>query len=73
MMAEPAGDTRRRHPPATPLMAAKRADSVDSEVFVRTVINTDDITTLLVKSTGLTQVVKPNTALLGELPRLRHW
>ena len=49
------------------LIAAKRADSIASEVALHTATNTDDIKTLLVENTELTQVVKRNTDLLDEL------
>ena len=49
------------------LIAAKRADSIASEVAVHTAANTDDIKVLLKENTELTQEVKRNTDLLDEL------
>ncbi len=49
------------------LIAAKRSDSIASEVAVHTATNTDDIKTLLEENTELTQEVKRNTDLLDEL------
>ena len=49
------------------LIAAKRSDSIASEVAVHTATNTDHIKTLLEENTELTQEVKRNTDLLDEL------
>ena len=49
------------------LIAAKRADSIASEVAVHTATNTDDIKALLKENTELTEEVKRNTDLLDEL------
>lgn len=49
------------------LIAAKRADSIASEVAIHTETNTDDIKILLVENTEITQAVKRNTDLLEEI------
>jgi uncharacterized membrane protein len=49
------------------LIAAKRADSIASEVAVHTATNTDDIKRLLLENTQITDEVKRNTDLLEEL------
>ena len=51
------------------LIAAKRADSIASEIAVHTERNTDDIKALLRENTELTQAVKKNTDLLEEIHR----
>ena len=51
------------------LIAAKRADSISSEIALHTVKNTDDIKTLLGENTDLTKEVKRNTDLLEEIHR----
>ena len=49
------------------LIAAKRADSISSEVALHTSKNTDDIKILINENTELTAVVKKNTDLLEEI------
>lgn len=49
------------------LIAAKRADSISSEIAVHTEHNTDDIKTLIEENTALTSQVKKNTDLLDEI------
>jgi len=49
------------------LIAAKRADSISSEIAIHTVNNTDDIKTLVAENTSLTTQVKTNTDLLEEI------
>jgi uncharacterized membrane protein len=49
------------------LIAAKRADSISSEVALHTANNTDDIKTLIQENTALTSQVKKNTDLLEEI------
>jgi predicted GTPase len=49
------------------LIAAKRSDSISSEVAVHTSINTDDIKKLIQENTDLTAQVKSNTDLLEEI------
>jgi uncharacterized membrane protein len=49
------------------LIAAKRADSISSEIAIHTEKNTDDIRTLLKENTDLTNEVKKNTDLLDEI------
>jgi uncharacterized membrane protein len=49
------------------LIAAKRADSVSSEIAIHTERNTDDIKTLIQENTALTEVVKTNTDMLDEI------
>ncbi len=49
------------------LIAAKRADSISSEVALHTSTNTDDIKTLIAENTELTTEVKRNTDLLEEI------
>jgi uncharacterized membrane protein len=51
------------------LIAAKRADSISSEIALHTVKNTDDIKVLLSENTELTKQVKQNTDLLEEIHR----
>jgi uncharacterized membrane protein len=51
------------------LIAAKRADSISSEIALHTVKNTDDIKVLLAENTDLTKLVKQNTDLLEEIHR----
>jgi hypothetical protein len=51
------------------LIAAKRADSIASEIAVHTERNTDDIKAPLRENTELTQAVKKNTDLLEEIHR----
>jgi uncharacterized membrane protein len=51
------------------LIAAKRADSISSEVAIHTANNTDDLKTLINENTELTERVKANTDLLDELHR----
>jgi dynactin complex subunit len=52
---------------ATLLIAAKRADAISSEVALHTAKNTDDIKTLIVENTALTERMKKNTDLLEEI------
>ena len=49
------------------LIAAKRADSISSEVALHTVNNTEDIKKLIAENTDLTTEVKKNTDLLEEI------
>jgi uncharacterized membrane protein len=49
------------------LIAAKRADSISSEVALHTSTNTDDIKKLIAENTELTTDVKKNTDLLEEI------
>jgi uncharacterized membrane protein len=49
------------------LIAAKRADSISSEVALHTANNTDDIKKLIQENTELTEAVKKATDLLDEI------
>ncbi|HEY5104661.1 MAG TPA: DUF1003 domain-containing protein [Acidimicrobiales bacterium] len=49
------------------LIAAKRADSISSEVALHTSTNTDDIKKLIEENTELTEAVKKATDLLDEI------
>ncbi|HUY64741.1 MAG TPA: DUF1003 domain-containing protein [Acidimicrobiales bacterium] len=49
------------------LIAAKRADSISSEIALHTERNTDDIKTLIAENTTLTGEVKRATDLLDEI------
>jgi uncharacterized membrane protein len=49
------------------LIAAKRADSISSEIAVHTERNTDDTKSLVQENTALTERVKKNTDLLEEI------
>ena len=49
------------------LIAAKRSDSISSEIAMHTERNTDDIKTLIQENTALTNQVKSNTDLLHEI------
>jgi len=49
------------------LIAAKRADSISSEVALHTSTNTDDIKKLVQENTDLTEAVKKATDLLDEI------
>jgi len=49
------------------LIAAKRADSISSEVALHTSTNTDDIKKLVQENTDLTEAVKRATDLLDEI------
>jgi uncharacterized membrane protein len=49
------------------LIAAKRADSISSEVALHTSQNTDDIMKLISENTNLINQVKTNTDLLDEI------
>jgi uncharacterized membrane protein len=49
------------------LIAAKRADSISSEVAVHTANNTDDIKKLIQENTELVSAVKKATDLLEEI------
>ena len=49
------------------LIAAKRADSISSEVALHTSTNTDDIKKLIEENTELTEAVKRATDLLDEI------
>jgi uncharacterized membrane protein len=51
------------------LIAAKRADSISSEIALHTVKNTDDMKVLLAENTDLTKLVKQQTDLLEEIHR----
>jgi uncharacterized membrane protein len=51
------------------LIAAKRADSVASEIAMHTERNTEDIKRLVLENTELTELVKGNTDLLDEIHR----
>src|SRR5580658_6605731 len=51
------------------LIAAKRTDSIASEIALHTVKNTDDIRALLNENTNLTKEVKKATDLLDEIHR----
>jgi uncharacterized membrane protein len=51
------------------LIAAKRTDSIASEIALHTVKNTDDIRALLDENTTLTKQVKLATDLLDEIHR----
>ena len=51
------------------LIAAKRADSISSEIAIHTEKNTDDLKDLLNENTALTAQVKKNTDLLEEIHR----
>jgi len=58
-----------RRAAAALLIAAKRTDSIASEIALHTVKNTDDIRTLLDENTNLTKEVKLATDLLDEIHR----
>jgi predicted GTPase len=49
------------------LIAAKRSDSISSQVALHTANNTDDIKRLIQENTTLTAQVKSNTDLLEEI------
>lgn len=49
------------------LIAAKRADSISSEIAIHTENNTDDIKKLIQDNTALISEVKANTDLLDEI------
>lgn len=49
------------------LIAAKRADTISSEVALHTANNTDDIKTLIQENTVLTEQMKKHTDLLDEI------
>jgi uncharacterized membrane protein len=49
------------------LIAAKRSDSISSEIALHTESNTDDIKTLIRENTALTTEMKKNTDLLDEI------
>lgn len=49
------------------LIAAKRADSISSEIAIHTERNTDDIKTLIQENTELTTEMKRGTDLLDEI------
>jgi uncharacterized membrane protein len=49
------------------LIAAKRSDSISSEVAIHTATNTDDIKKLIQENTELTAAVKSATDLLDEI------
>ncbi len=49
------------------LIAAKRADTISSEVALHTANNTDDIKTLIQENTVLTEQMKKQTDLLDEI------
>jgi uncharacterized membrane protein len=49
------------------LIAAKRADSISSEIAMHTEKNTEDIKALLAENTELTRLVKSHTDLLEEI------
>ena len=49
------------------LIAAKRADSISSEIALHTEHNTDDIKNLLEENTEITRQVKHNTDLLESI------
>jgi uncharacterized membrane protein len=49
------------------LIAAKRSDSISSEIALHTERNTDDIKSLIQENTTLTSQVKINTDLLDEI------
>ena len=49
------------------LIAAKRADAIDSEIAIHTEKNTDELKQLLEENTALTMQVKKNTDLLQEI------
>ena len=51
------------------LIAAKRSDSIASEIAIHTERNTDDIKALVNENTALTERVKTNTDLLEEIHR----
>ena len=51
------------------LIAAKRADSISSEIAVHTEKNTDDIKVLIQENTRITEAMKHNTDLLDEIHR----
>jgi uncharacterized membrane protein len=51
------------------LIAAKRSDTIASEIAIHTEKNTDDLKDLLKENTGLTLQVKKNTDLLEEVHR----
>jgi len=49
------------------LIAAKRSDSISSEIAIHTERNTDELKTLLAENTALTTQMKQNTDLLDEI------
>jgi uncharacterized membrane protein len=49
------------------LIAAKRSDSISSEIAMHTENNTDDIKVLIQENTALTERMKANTDLLEEI------
>ena len=51
------------------LIAAKRSDSISSQIALHTERNTDDIKTLIEENTALTAAAKRNTDLLHEIHR----
>ncbi len=51
------------------LIAAKRSDSISSEIAVHTERNTDDLKSLVNENTALTEQVKRHTDLLEEIHR----
>ena len=51
------------------LIAAKRADAIDSEIAIHTEKNTEDLKGLIQENTALTAQVKKNTDLLEEIHR----
>jgi uncharacterized membrane protein len=51
------------------LIAAKRTDSIASEIAIHTLNNSDDIRSLLAENTNLTKEVKKATDLLDEIHR----
>jgi uncharacterized membrane protein len=51
------------------LIAAKRADSISSEIAIHTEKNTEELKQLLQDNTELTKQVKRNTDLLDEIHR----
>jgi uncharacterized membrane protein len=51
------------------LIAAKRADSISSEIAIHTEKNTEELKQLLQDNTELTRQVKRNTDLLDEIHR----
>ena len=51
------------------LIAAKRADAIDSEIAIHTEKNTEELKALMQENTALTVQVKKNTDLLEEIHR----
>jgi uncharacterized membrane protein len=51
------------------LIAAKRADSISSEIAIHTERNTDELKELLSENTALTEEVKRHTDMLDEIHR----